>query len=59
MQTDIVAATTTTKPERLDEYALALRIRLKQEEMKEILEVGDAFHLRTTWWDRFKEDDRS
>lgn len=37
------AVTTTTKAERLDEYAHALRIRLKEKDIGEIAEVFVSF----------------
>ncbi|PVH71451.1 putative ketoreductase [Cadophora sp. DSE1049] len=58
-QTNVVAVTTTTKPERLDEYAQALVIKLTQEELNEITEVGLTYHFRTSWGERFADDDRS
>lgn len=59
MQNSVVAVTTTTKPERLDEYAQALAIKLTPEELKEIREVGLTYHFRTSWGERFTNDDRS
>ena len=59
IQSRIVAVTTTTKPERLDEYAKALTITLTPEELKEITDVGATYHFRTSWGERFADDDRS
>lgn len=59
MQGNIVAVTTTTKPERLDEYAQALKTKLGPEELQEISEIGSTYHFRTSWGDYFKDDDRS
>ncbi|KAH7393526.1 NADP-dependent oxidoreductase domain-containing protein [Cadophora sp. MPI-SDFR-AT-0126] len=59
IQSNVVAVTTTTKPERLDEYAQALTIKLTQEELKEITEVGLTYHFRTSWGERFADDNRS
>ncbi|KAL8848442.1 MAG: hypothetical protein Q9221_006549 [Calogaya cf. arnoldii] len=59
IQNDVVAVTTTTKTERLDEYAQALNTTLTQEELHDISEVGSTYHFRTSWPDRFDKDDRS
>ncbi|KAH6718668.1 NADP-dependent oxidoreductase domain-containing protein [Leptodontidium sp. MPI-SDFR-AT-0119] len=59
MQTKVVAVTTTTKPERLDEYATALSTKLSKEELDEITKVGSTYHFRTSWGERFADDDRS
>lgn len=59
LQNKIVAVTTTTKVERLDEYLQALNTNLTPEELHEISEVGSTYHFRTSWSDRFEEDDRS
>ncbi len=59
MQNNVVAVTTTMKPERLDEYGQALKTNLSQEELQEISEVGSTYHFRTAWSDKFEEDDRS
>jgi diketogulonate reductase-like aldo/keto reductase len=40
MQTNIVVVTTTTKPERLGEYAQALKIKLEQEDLDETTNGG-------------------
>lgn len=55
----VVAVTTTTKPERLDEYAQALKIELTEDEVREITDVGATYHFRTSWGEHFDEDDRS
>ena len=49
MQNNIVAVTTTTKPERLDEYAQALKTNLDKEDLEEITNVGATYHFRTSW----------
>ncbi|TVY24151.1 NAD/NADP-dependent indole-3-acetaldehyde reductase [Lachnellula hyalina] len=59
MQNNVVAVTTTTKPERLDEYAQALKIKLGQEDLDEITNVGATYHFRTSWGEHFEDDDRS
>lgn len=59
MQNNIVAVTTTRKPERLDEYAQALQTKLTAEEVQEITDIGSTYHFRTSWGKHFAEDDRS
>lgn len=59
IQNDAVAVTTTTRTERLDEYAQALNTKLTQEELHDISEVGSTYHFRTSWPDRYGKDDRS
>ncbi|EHK20638.1 uncharacterized protein TRIVIDRAFT_154427 [Trichoderma virens Gv29-8] len=59
IQNKVVAVTTTTKPERLDEYAQALKIKLTQDELQEITDVGSTYHFRTSWPEHFEADDRS
>lgn len=59
IQSKVVAVTTTTKPERLDDYAQALKAKLTERELHEISEVGSTYHFRTSWQEKFKEDDRS
>lgn len=59
MHSRIVAVTTTMKPERLDEYASALNVTLTAAEMQEISDIGSTYHFRTTWVQRFNDDDRT
>ncbi|KAL7919040.1 NADP-dependent oxidoreductase domain-containing protein [Trichoderma austrokoningii] len=59
IQNKVVAVTTTTKPNRLDEYAQALKITLTQDELQEITDVGSTYHFRTSWPEHFEADDRS
>lgn len=59
MQTNVVAVTTTTKAERLDEYAQSLKVKLTPEEIQEISDVGATYHFRTSWGEHFEDDDRS
>jgi diketogulonate reductase-like aldo/keto reductase len=59
IQSNIVAVTTTTKAERLDEYAQALNIKLTPDEFKEITDIGNTYHFRTSWGEHFDMDDRS
>ncbi|KAH7325821.1 putative ketoreductase [Stachybotrys elegans] len=59
IQNNIIAVTTATKVERLNEYAEALKIHLTQEEVQEITDIGATYHFRTSWPEHFKEDDRS
>jgi diketogulonate reductase-like aldo/keto reductase len=59
IQNSVVAVITTTKLERLDEYAQALRVKLTEDEMREITDVGATYHFRTSWGELFAEDNRS
>jgi diketogulonate reductase-like aldo/keto reductase len=59
IQTNIVAVTTTTKTERLDEYALALGVTLTPEEVQEISDLGATYHLRMSWVQFYENNDRS
>ncbi|KAL1894159.1 hypothetical protein Sste5346_005945 [Sporothrix stenoceras] len=59
IQRQIVAVTMTTKPERLDEYAQALKVTLTPDEFDEITTVGATYHFRMAWGERFADDDRS
>ena len=59
IRNNIVAVTTTTKTERLDEYAQALKVELTEDEIKEITEVGSKYHFRTSWSEHFADNDRS
>lgn len=56
---DVVAITTTTRPERMDEYAKAVNLTLSREEQEEITQVGQSHHFR--WWGKsfFDPEDRS
>lgn len=53
IQNKVVAVTTTTKPERLNEYAQAIKITLTQNERQEITDVGSTYHFRTSLSDYF------
>jgi diketogulonate reductase-like aldo/keto reductase len=59
MQNNIVAVTTTAKPERLDEYVQAMNTRLSKKDLDEITKVGATYHFRTSWRDHFEDDDQS
>lgn len=59
IQNNVVAVTTTAKPERLDEYAQALKTTLTEGEVSEISDVGSTYHFRTSWPEHFEDDDRS
>ena len=59
LQSKIATVTTTTKPERLDEYSQALNTTLTDPELHEISEVGSTYHYRTSWPDKYDKDDRS
>lgn len=56
---NVVVITTTSKPERMDEYAQAIALTLSPDEQEEITRVGLSHHFR--WWGRsfFDPDDRS
>lgn len=56
---NVVVITTTSKPERMDEYAQAIDLTLSSEEQEEITQVGLSHHFR--WWGKsfFDPDDRS
>lgn len=55
---DIVVITTTAKEQRMSDYLRALAFRLTPREVKEIAEVGERFHYRAFWNDKFVEGDR-
>ncbi|KAJ5701380.1 hypothetical protein N7488_008928 [Penicillium malachiteum] len=57
IQNNVVAFTTTTKLDRLDEYAKALEIKLTADELKEITKVGASFHFSTSWGEHFEDND--
>ncbi|KAH6620737.1 NADP-dependent oxidoreductase domain-containing protein [Chaetomium sp. MPI-SDFR-AT-0129] len=59
IRNNVVAVTTTTKLDRLDEYAQALKITLTEDEVREITNVGATYHFRMAWGEHFSEDDRS
>ncbi len=59
IRTGVVAVTTTTKPERLSEYAQALTLNLSPDEVQEITDIGATYHFRTSWGEHFDADDRS
>lgn len=59
MQSSVVTVTTTTRPERLEEYARALEITLTETEMAAISDIGRGYHFRTSWPEHFAPDDRS
>ncbi|KAF3063053.1 hypothetical protein CFAM422_010405 [Trichoderma lentiforme] len=59
IQKGVVAVTTTRDPDRLDEYAQALKITLEDNELQEITDVGLTYHFRASWPEHFKADDRS
>ncbi|KAI9163602.1 NAD/NADP-dependent indole-3-acetaldehyde reductase [Paramyrothecium foliicola] len=58
IRNNIIAVTTTTKVERLDEYAQALKINMTEEEVQEITDLGSTYHFRTGWPEHFEENDR-
>lgn len=56
---DVISISTTTKPERIQEYFPALDLQLSEEEMKEITEIGLTHHFRIRLSELFDPDDRS
>ena len=54
-----ISISTTKKPERLDQYILALHLCLSDEEQKEITEVGLTHHFRIRLSEKFEPDDRT
>lgn len=56
---DVISISTTTKPERIQEYFQALNLQLSEEEMKEITEIGLTHHFRVWLSELFDPDDRS
>ncbi|KAK4150481.1 NADP-dependent oxidoreductase domain-containing protein [Chaetomidium leptoderma] len=59
IQNNVVAVTTPTRLDRLNEYAQALKMKLTEDEMREITDVGATYHFRTSWGEHFEEDNRS
>ncbi|KAK4159039.1 NAD/NADP-dependent indole-3-acetaldehyde reductase [Cladorrhinum sp. PSN259] len=59
MKNKVVAVTTTTKAERFDEYAQALGVNLTDDEAREITDIGQSYHFRTSWGEYFEDDDLS
>ncbi|KAF2009096.1 Aldo/keto reductase [Aaosphaeria arxii CBS 175.79] len=59
IQNGVIAITTTLQPKRLDDYARALTLKLTNEELHEISDVGSKFHFRTSWQEKFEESDRA
>ncbi len=57
-QNRVAAVTTTTKLERLDGYPQAVGTKLTEEELHEISKIGSTYHFRTSWPDRFEENDQ-
>lgn len=59
MQQNITPITTTTKEERLGEYAKAVSLSLPAEEMEEISQIGLTHHFRAWGKQRFDPNDRT
>lgn len=59
IQQNIIAITTTRKPERLEEYKQALNFQLSTAEMEEITQIGLSHHFRAASQKRFDLDDRT
>lgn len=56
---DVVSITTSGKETRLASYLRVLTFKLTPAEVKEISEVGQTYHYRAFWREKFAEDDRS
>ena len=56
---NVIAITTTSKEERLPEYLKAIPLRLSDNELEEITQVGLAHHFRQHATQRFDPEDRS
>jgi diketogulonate reductase-like aldo/keto reductase len=56
---DVVAITTTSNEERLQEYLKVISLSLSTDELKEISRVGLSHHFRQHGTQRFAPDDRS
>lgn len=56
---NVVVITTTSKPDRMDEYAQAITLKLSPDEQEEMTRVGQSHHFR--WWGKsfFDPNDRS
>lgn len=50
---DIVAITTTTKEQRMSDYLRALAFKLTPKELQDISDIGDTYHYRGFWNDRY------
>ena len=59
IQQNVVAITTTRKPERLEEYKQALIFQLEAAEMEEITQIGLSHHYRAAQQKKFDVDDRT
>lgn len=55
----ILPVTTTTNPNRLSEYMAALDLKLTDDEMEEITQIGLSHHFRAWYPHLFDSDDRS
>jgi diketogulonate reductase-like aldo/keto reductase len=56
---NVISISTTTKPERLQQYLQALTLQLTDEEMEEITSVGQTHHFRIRLSELFDPEDRS
>lgn len=56
---DIVVITTSGKEQRLSDYLRSTRFKLTPEEVKKIGDLGEGYHFRGFWKDKFAPDDRS
>jgi diketogulonate reductase-like aldo/keto reductase len=58
MDQDIVPITTSGKEQRMSDYLRALTFKLTPKEVQEISKIGDTFHYRAFWTNKFGKDDR-
>ena len=59
IQQNVIAITTTRKPERLPEYLQALTFQLSTSEMEEITQIGLSHHFRAAQQKKFELNDRT
>lgn len=56
---NVAVITTTSKPDRMDEHAQVITLKLSIDEQEKITQVGQSHHFR--WWGKsfFDPDDRA
>ena len=59
MDQDIVAITTTSKEQRMSDYLRALTFKFTPKEFQDISDIGNTYHHRGFWKDRYASDDRT
>lgn len=59
VQQNVIAITTTRKPERLEEYKQIQIFQLSTSDMEEIMQIGLSHHFRAAQQKEFKLDDRT